>query len=702
MPKRPRVVLLATFLFLSVGAAPGSGFTLDEIMASPFPSGMKAAPKVAKVAWVFNHKGGRDIWVASAPGYVGRAVVELAADDGQQISSLAWSPDGDEIAFVRGGAANTEGELPNPLSEPEGVERAVYLLDLRDGGTHRIDDGSNPLFSADGEALLYLKASKIWRVQLRGSEEDDPGEPQQLIHGRGSFGSLRLSPNGTRLAFVSNRGSHSFVGVYDFARRVLTYLDPGVDRDSSPVWSPGGTHVAFIRQPARLGTRIFGPDRQGPPWSIRLVEVGPSGATRGRELWRAERGIGSVFHPVVSDRQLFWTAGDQLIFPWELDGWAHLYALPVAGGAPRLLTPGAFEVEYVALSSDRSAVVYSSNQGDIDRRHLWKVAPGDPRPAALTRGASIEQAPAPISDGAVAFLTSDAKRPLQPAVLVGREVRRLAPGLMSPAFPEDELVEPRQVVFPAADGLEIHGQLFEPPARFSGPRPALVYLHGGSRRQMLLGWHYSGYYHNCYAFNQFMASRGFVVLSVNYRSGIGYGLEFREAVGYGATGASEFQDVLGAGLFLRSLERVDGSAIGLWGGSYGGYLTAMGLARASDLFAAGVDLHGVHDWRRTIKNFVPSYNPTEDPDAARLAFESSPLSSVDTWQSPVLLVHGDDDRNVPFLETVELAEKLRERNVEVETLVFPDEVHGFLAHSHWLEVFRRASGFFQRHLGSGG
>ena len=113
---------------------------------------------------------------------------------------------------------------------------------------------------------------------------------------------------------------------------------------------------------------------------------------------------------------------------------------------------------------------------------------------------------------------------------------------------------------------------------------------------MLLGWHYMYYYNNAYAMNQYLASRGYVVLSVNYRSGIGYGMKFREALNYGAGGASEFNDVLGAGLFLKSRPDVDPARIGLWGGSYGGYLTALGLARASDLFAAGVDMHGVHDW----------------------------------------------------------------------------------------------------------
>jgi dipeptidyl aminopeptidase/acylaminoacyl peptidase len=190
--------------------------------------------------------------------------------------------------------------------------------------------------------------------------------------------------------------------------------------------------------------------------------------------------------------------------------------------------------------------------------------------------------------------------------------------------------------------------------------------------------------------NQYLARRGYIVLSVNYRSGIGYGLDFREAVNFGANGASEFHDVQGAGLYLRARPDVDPARIGLWGGSYGGYLTALGLARASDLFTAGVDFHGVHDWAK-IRGLTG--------DAARVAFESSPMSAVKTWRSPVLLIHGDDDRNVAFSQTVDLVQALRKQKVDFEQLIFPDEIHDFLTHAHWLEAYRAADDFFKRKLG---
>jgi dipeptidyl aminopeptidase/acylaminoacyl peptidase len=287
-------------------------------------------------------------------------------------------------------------------------------------------------------------------------------------------------------------------------------------------------------------------------------------------------------------------------------------------------------------------------------------------------------------------------------VKVGGEApRALAPESFPRGFPSDSLVEPEPITISASDGMRIHGQLFRPRSHRPGERhKGAIFFHGGSRRQMLLGWHYMYYYHNTYAMNQYLASRGYVVLSVNYRSGIGYGLDFREALDYGANGASELQDVVGAGLYLRGRDDVDPDRIALWGGSYGGYLTALGLSRASDLFAAGVDIHGVHDWNVVIQNFVPSYQPEKHTELARLAYESSPMAFIGGWRSPVLLIHGDDDRNVPFSESVDLAEALARRGVDFEELVFPDDVHDFLLHRNWLAAMRASADFLDRKLGA--
>jgi dipeptidyl aminopeptidase/acylaminoacyl peptidase len=215
---------------------------------------------------------------------------------------------------------------------------------------------------------------------------------------------------------------------------------------------------------------------------------------------------------------------------------------------------------------------------------------------------------------------------------------------------------------------------------------------------MLPAWHYSAYYANAYAMNQYLCSKGYIVLSVNYRAGIGYGRDFRLAPKQGPRGASEYQDIVAAGKYLASRIDVDPKKIGLWGGSYGGYLTAMGLARNPELFAAGVDIHGVHDWAWRGRDFVPggAWGITEE--LMNLAYQSSPVADLSKWRAPVLLIHGDDDRNVMFEQTIDLAQRLREQNVPTELLVLPDEVHGFLRYTSWLQVFQATDDFFERNL----
>jgi len=677
-------------------------FTLEQVMSAPFPSGLVAAPVGGSVAWVQIAKGSRNIWVASPPEYKGRQVTTYTGDDGEEIGELVWTADAQAIIYTRGGDPDNSGEIPNPRSAPEQPKQQLWLVTLDQKPPRLLAEGHSAAVSPKGNLVTYISKRNIWFLKLDGSDK-----PAALVEAKGQSDSLRWSPDGSKLVFVNDRRDHSFVGVYDLAAKAVRYLDPSVDRDSEPVWSRDSKQVAFIRIPASREAGAFAPKRSGDPWSIRIANVETGD---GREVWKADKNAGSVLRNVVADFQLIWSADDRLVFPWEKDGWTHLYSVSAATNPSNLkavlLTPGGFDVEHVSASADGKEIIYSSNQTDIDRRYLWRVpAAGGKQPTAVTAaiigGESIEWSPVATSDGkGVAFFHSDARRPERAAIQIGSQpIRDLASETIPAEFPERSLVEPRQVIFDSADGMKIHGQLFLPANLDKTKRhPAVLFFHGGSRRQMLLGWHYNYYYRNAYAMNQYLANHGYMVLSVNYRSGIGYGMEFREALNYGATGGSEFNDVMGAGVYMRNRPDVDPQRIGLWGGSYGGYLTAMGLARASDLFAAGVDMHGVHDWNIVIRNFVPAYDPQAKPDAARLAFESSPLASIKTWRSPVLLIHGDDDRNVPFSETVHLVEALRNQGVEFEQLIFPDEIHDFLTHEDWLRAYRASADFLDRHL----
>jgi dipeptidyl aminopeptidase/acylaminoacyl peptidase len=331
---------------------------------------------------------------------------------------------------------------------------------------------------------------------------------------------------------------------------------------------------------------------------------------------------------------------------------------------------------------------------------------GSAAPTPLTSGAGLEWSPVVTGDGkTLAFLASTAQRSPLPSVmpLAGGTITPIASGRVPPGFPSAQLISPEPVTFKASDGLEIHGQLFKTP-NGGARRPALVYVHGGPPRQMLLGWHYMDYYANDYAANQYLASRGFIVLAVNYRLGIGYGHAFHYPEKAGQRGASEYLDVLAAAHFLQARADVDAKRLGIWGGSYGGYLTALALGRNSDIFAAGVDIHGVHNWDRQGRA-APNSSAALAGDgitqadlqtAARVTYQSSPISSVATWKSPVLLIHADDDRNVEFHQTVDLKQRLLEKGVSVEELVIPDDIHDFLRWDSWRRVTTATGAFFEK------
>jgi dipeptidyl aminopeptidase/acylaminoacyl peptidase len=707
MPSNPSVYRRASFAALLFTAtilcatnvpAQQPAFNAADILSAPFVPEMSASPAGGRVAWVANQEGKRNIFVATAPEFRARQLTATTRDDGQDVTSLTWTPDGRTLFYVRGAAANRAGENPNPASNPGGAEQAIWRVSVDGGAPVRISEGSGPIVSPRGDALVFQRGGALWKLRLGGAAN---ATPERLFSARGSSGSARFSPDGTRIAFVSGRGTHSFIGVYDLDKSTLKWIAPSVDTDIEPAWSPDGMRLAFIRQPTARRPLMFRAVREAEPWSIMVADAA-TGAVR--RIWTADNGSGSAFWGVTATNQLIWTADDRIVFPWEKTGWLSLWSVAASGGNALQLTPGTFEVEFVRLARDGRTILFNSNQGDIERRHLWRVAASGGPPVAVTRGEGIEWSPQELSDnGGIVALRSTARRPSHPVIIASGEARELHQEIRPARFPENALVVPQAVSLTATDGMQVPAQLFLPRDLRAGERrPAVIFFHGGSRRQMLLGWHYMGYYHDTYAMNQWLANAGYVVLSVNYRSGTGYGRDFREALNYGSGGASEFADVLGAGLYMRGRADVDPTRVGLWGGSYGGFLTAMGLSRASDLFAAGVDIHGVHDWNVGIRTFVPNYNTLEQPDSAAVAFRSSPMSSIDGWRSPVLVIHGDDDRNVSFIETVTLVDALRKRGVHVEQLVFPDEVHSFLLYANRVAALQAAGEFFERKLkGSG-
>jgi dipeptidyl aminopeptidase/acylaminoacyl peptidase len=685
-------------------AGPGS-FTMEQVLAYPFVPELDAAEKGDAIAFVRVVKGVRNVWVADGPAFKPRQVTQYTADDGQEITQLTFSPDGKHLVYVRGGDhdANWEAKLPpDPDSSSTEPKVTIWAAQLAGGAPVKIAEGDAPAISSLGE-LAYVKDKQVWTTPLNGK-----GKPRRLLFDRGDDGDLAWSPDGTKLAFVSNRdGDHSFVTVYDMKTKALTYLAPSTDLDGYPAWSPDGTRIAFARRPGKGGA----PKpllRQTPnPFSLWVADVASGRATR---VWQSPETLHGSFPQTAGEVNLHWADGDRLVFLADLDNWPHLYSIPAAGGAPLLLTPGNYMVEHVAMSRDRKSAIFDANTGttpdDGDRRHVFRVPVDAGTPVALTSGTSLEWSPVAASGSEVAFIDAGPQAPpsLSVVAMDGSARHDLGAGTVPSEFPQAQLIAPRSVTFRAADGWTIHGQLFDSGSSggSGGRKPALIFVHGGPPRQMLLGWHYMDYYSNGYAVNQYLANHGYVVLSVNYRLGIGYGHDFHHPDHGGAAGAAEYQDVVAGARYLQSLADVDPAEIGIWGGSYGGFLTAMALARNSDIFKAGVDLHGVHDWSALVAERVDKqpkrYEQGDAEQAIKVAFDSSPIASVNGWRSPVLLIQGDDDRNVHFQQTIDLARRLEERHVPFEQFVIPNEIHGFLRWQSWLAADTATAGFFARTL----
>jgi dipeptidyl aminopeptidase/acylaminoacyl peptidase len=703
-----------------VPAAPGA-LTLDQVLDYPFPANLVAAPTGSMLAWTFNERGARNIYVANGPDFQARRVTSYPLDEGQELTSLSFSPDARTIVYVRGGdhGANwaADGNLqPNPASGT--AQPRVQVWSVATDGAEMpklLGEGDEPAIAPTGDRVAFVKDRRIWVVPLDGSRA-----AEQLFFARGSSASPVWSADGGRLAFVSDRDDHSFIGIFTDAKQPIRYIAATTARDSRPLWSlDAGRELVFVRRPGRGGTPQSPLVQQPQPWSIMTAASAPpdpdaagsaASASPAFHLWRSG---GALVDSIPGAVNLHWAADDRVVFSSYQDGWPHLYSIqhPGTGGAPTLLTPGALAVEHVSLTPDGRFLIYSANTGadahDIDRRHIFKVpVDGSTAPTPLTSGTGLEWSPVITGDGrTVAFLASTAQRPPLPAVMpiAGGQPRAIAAERLPSSFPSARLVTPEPITFTSGDGLQIHGQLFKTPGG-DARRPALVYVHGGPQRQMLLGFHYMDYYANDYAANQYLASRGFIVLSINYRLGIGYGHAFHFPERAGARGASEYLDVVAAGKYLQSRSDVDAKRLGIWGGSYGGYLTALALGRNSEMFAAGVDIHGVHNWDRQGRP-APNLSAALAGDGltqadleniARTTYESSPVSAVGTWKSPVLLIHADDDRNVEFHQTVDLEQRLREKGVSVETLVIPDDIHDFLRWKSWKTVTTATGEFFER------
>lgn len=669
---------------------------ISSYLSYPVNASLVSSSEV--LIWSSNEQGKRNIYKAVGPDYNVEKLTNYNTDDGQELSNISISPDSKWVVYTRGGEHGSNWSATtsvNPQSLIKSPDVNVWSLPL-DGGTPvLLGKGSYPKISPKGDEVIFMRSGTAYIAPIDGSKK-----AEVLFSTQGNVRHAVWSPNGNKVAFSVSRTTHAFIGIYTKNKNNIDWLSPSLDHDAYPIWSPDGKQIAFIRTPG--DTKELEPIlvRKHSPWEIRVADLE---SKESRLIYKAPETLpGSV--PTTSGRfNLNWTNKGIIYLSYE-DGWPHLYSVQPNGENIIQLTQGNFMVEDIHVSHRHEKILFSANTGplsdDIDRRHIGMVSTDKADMQLLTKGKGIETMPTLIDSDTFAFLSSTYNRPALPVIsYVSKieDVKILGENLISKNLSSSSFVEPRQVIFKSEDGLNIHGQLYE---KNDGRKnkPAIVFVHGGPQRQILLSWDHKSYYAHMYALNQYLANQGFVVLSVNYRLGIGYGYDFHKPEASNRFGASEYKDILAAGLWLKNLPQVDGNKIGIYGGSYGGYLTAMALARNSNIFAAGVDIHGVH-------SRIPS-NPHNSifekaPDAAEadsVAWTSSPIAYVNSWTSPVLLIHGDDDRNVGFSHSVDLYQRLKKRNIEVEYLVIPDDTHHWMLYANLLKVSKATVAFLEEKL----
>lgn len=671
---------------------PSERFTMASIIATPYVEPPASAGDGLSIAYLTREAESRNVYFMRV-GEKARRLVNYADDDGRILSEVAVSKFGGAIAYVRGGRVNRHGDSPNPRSSPELPRQQVWIVGTDNDAPRLLGTGTTPIFTPDDHYILWRAGGVVMAAALTWSKHHllGLGEPESFL--LGSRTNMRFAPDGKKIAYERGNG----IEIRDLASGATAAIPHGNDIDLGPVWSPDSQRLAFRREPSDSpglernwcggGERYCGPMRSEQPWAIWTVALTNLVPHR---IWQAKPGVGSVYYKLdqsYSPRQfgdeLFWSAGDRIAFVSEGDGWRHLYSVPAAGGEPTLLTPGDGEVETAAISVDGKQLFYATNIGDLGRRHISSVGFDGAAVRAITSGDKSEWAPVPLAAGRLAYVGAGWANPPQVFIHEMNGGTHAAGLPQAPAsFPGKLLVKPELVEFPASDGQKVFGQLFvaEHPNGC-----ALIFSHGGIRRQMLPGFHYMEAYQYLYDMNQYLASRGCIVLSVEYRSSIMRGEAFRNAPGWGFTANSEILDFVGAAHYLMARKDVDASrGVGIYGLSWGGYMAAEALALHSDLFKVGFDMAGVHK--------------APDPEGS----VHSAIGQLETWTSPVLLMQGDDDMNVDFNDGVVLARALQTRRPRVEFVqhAVPGQTHEMdETYQRLVEVYSEGSEFLLSHLG---
>ncbi len=660
-----------------------SPITLEDVLAIKYLGKWDWSPDGNLIAFDWDDGGLHDLWLVEP----GKADPFKLTSAKKGVSDFAWSPDGDLYVVLDGSLYRIRGGAWSSL-EP--------LLESKSpiGGLS---------WSPDGSLLAFARDRKVWLWHKSGeyaSELNLPGNSAPASEGAGT---VLWSSNSARFAFAfRDEETYRQIGVAKADGTVVwrSYFDGSV---GALAWFDDET--LYFSRPGKTGTTAD-------LYTMRIPGTAGPGARPEPALLRHVEGNGKG--PIFFTSALPSPDGTKALFLLEDDGWAHYYLLDRSTGEIRQVTSGncedfAHAGDHAEWTPGSKGFLYASNKAAAGERRIYRhlLDTGKDEEVVSLPGTNSMVKVSP--DGRIAFQHCDEFRNMDIWVAGpdGQNATQVTFSMPAVWAPENQF-KPEEISYAGNGGLTIHGYLLRPKDVPGGKSlPALVWVHGGPVRQMRPGWNPLRSYALFHGFNQYLVGQGYVVLSINYRGGIGYGRDFRQAL-FHKMGVDDVADVVGAGNYLKALPYVDADRVAVWGLSYGGYMTLHSLTQYPDVFRCGVNIAGIWDFPQWTKWADKRYGkgtgsfkvyfggePELSPDLYR---QGSPRTFAKNMKAPLLNVQGTADMNVDFPQMDRIVEDLVDLGKDFEVLYYPNEVHTFAKRKTWMDAMPKIKRFLDRHL----
>lgn len=697
MKHRTPIVLLLAVLSVALPAAeaPRGSITIERIAAIKYPSDPAWSPDSRMVAFLWDAAGKQDLF-AVTPGQQPSRLTDFAVDPHMLLSDIdtfAWVSN-EEILFSR--------------------DRQLWTVSVRTRTPARVagfgDGAGGFVMSPDRKHIAFVRRGQIWIASIAARTE------RQITNFSDAVGisALTFSRDGTAIAFGVTRSTIEPQELPFNGSWIRQFRNVRSDRrwgvvsiyGPDPDWIPARDTVSAVQWTA-TGSVLY--QESSADGKSRVIKVWTPGDSP-RALWR-------------DHDPAWWTAslqagdtvvspdGKSVLFASDRTGWTHLYVLPLTAASERearQLTSGRFNASFGSWSADSRRVAYHhSADGNYMQRFVSVVDVADGRTQPIVNDPGLALDPLLSPDGTrVVYKHTAVDHSLDlfdtSATSAGTATRLT--DSMPPGLVPSDFTTPVPVSFPSrADGKPVPATLIVPKQLDRSRRhPAVVWIHGSGLDQNYLGWHPDSY-RMYYAMHQYLAQQGYIILTPDMRGSYGYGRDWATGT-YRDVGGAEYLDVAAGADYLKTLGYVDPDRIGVWGLSYGGFLTLQAVTVTPTLFRCAIDVAGVTDWDTQSLTLGPGRiyarmgTPVENPDDFNRA---APVKHMEKLVRPLLVMHGTNDTNVAFRESLALIDTLTKLGKSFELAVYPGEIH-FFRRAHVLrDAWRRVEDFFDRHLKHG-